>query len=138
MYANTFGSAAPLPYLSFWKRFNDKWEMTIGFPRTGVTFSPSHKNKWTAFAEFEGFSANIAKGIPGSRTESGKTGTRFGYRDTAAGLGYQRTFKKLFLKAKVAYTLDRKFELENANGDTVHKTPLDKGLYIGIGAGFRF
>lgn len=138
MYANTFGSSIPLPYLSYWKRFNEKWEMNLGFPRIKLVYSVSTKEQLTGFLEFEGFSGNISKNITSSTFQQERTAERLNYRDTSVGLEYQYNFNNWMIKAKGGYTLKRKFELRDNNRDVAVEFDMKSSFFVGLGFGFNF
>ena len=137
MYANTFGSSVPLPYLNYWKKFNDKWEMNIGFPRTGITHHLSERSKIHGFLELQGFSTNISEDIKSNQFIEKRTIQHMNYNDSSVGLEYEYRLKKWLLRTKAGYTLKREFTLENNKEDIAHEFKLNKNVYIGFGIGFN-
>ena len=137
MYANTFGSSVPLPYLSYWKKFNDKWEMNIGFPRTGVTHTVSDRAMFHGFLELQGFSANLSKNFKHDKFKDNRTAERMNYKDSSVGLEYEYRFDKWVLKSKAGYTLKREFTLEDGDEEIAHEFKVDKNVFIGISVGLN-
>jgi len=137
MYANTFGSSLPLPYINYWKRFNEKWEMNIGFPRTGLTTTLSDRVKIHSFLELQGYSSNISKNIKNDKFIENRTAERMNYKDSSVGLEYEYRFNKWILKTKAGYTLKREFTLENGDDEIAYEFSVDKNLFVGLSFGLN-
>jgi hypothetical protein len=136
MYSNTFGTPAPLPYISYYKRFSDKWSMNLGFPVTGLTYGISPKSKLTGFFEFRGFSANISENISDPSFMKGRLAERIKYKDLFSGLEYVHNFNKITIKAKAGYTLSREFELRNKDRNTAYEFDMENSFFFGVGVAF--
>lgn len=137
MYANTFGSSLPLPYINYWKRFNEKWEMNIGFPRTGLTTTLSDRVKIHSFLELQGYSSNISKNIKNDKFIDNRTAERMNYKDSSVGLEYEYRFNKWILKTKAGYTLKREFTLESGDDEIAYEFSVDKNLFVGLSFGLN-
>ncbi len=136
MYSNTFGTPAPLPYISYYKRFSKKWSMNLGFPITGLNYDITSKSKLTGFVEFRGFSANISENISDPSFMNNRLAERIKYKDLFSGIEYVYNFKKVSIKAKAGYTLSREFELRNEDKDTAYEFDMENSFFFGVGVGF--
>ncbi|APD06437.1 hypothetical protein UJ101_00906 [Flavobacteriaceae bacterium UJ101] len=137
-YSNTLGYPAPIPVVSYWKRFNEKWEMGLGFPRTSVTRTLSLKSKLVGYAELQGYNGNISENIPNPNSQSNIEAERVSYRDIITGIEYRYQIKKFELRVNGGYTVNRNFELQDSNNETAYEFNMENNLNFGVGLGFNF
>lgn len=137
-YSNTLGYPAPIPVINYWKRFNEKWEMGLGFPRTSITRSLSETSKLIGYTELQGYNGNISETIQHSTFSSNREAERISYRDIIAGIEYRYQIKKFQLKVSGGYTVNRNFELQNSDNKTAYKFNMENNLNFGVGLGFNF
>jgi len=135
-YTNTLGFPAPIPVVDYWKAWNDKWEMNLGFPRINLTRHFNHKNSLTAFADIKGYNGNISKDINNPVFKANRTAQRISYRDVSSGLEWQYKLEKFRFKINAGYTVSREFKLENTDNDTAYKFDMGNNFSIGLGIGF--
>ena len=133
VYTNTFGFPAPIPIFSYWKAWNDKWEMNFGFPRINLTHHFNEKTSLIAYSELKGYSGNISKPINNPIFRENRTAQRIGYSDVLAGLEWQWKLKRLQLRINASYPIYRDFKLRNSNNDVAYKFDMGNNLNIGVG-----
>ena len=136
-YANTLGFPAPIPVVNYWKAWNEKWEMNLGFPRINITRHFNSKNSLVAFMELKGYNGNISKNITNPIFKQGRVAQRISYQDVLTGLEWQYHLKKFQFKINTSYTVNRKFELQNASHDTTYKFDMSRNFNVGVGVGFN-
>ncbi len=137
-YSNTLGFPAPIPVVNYWKKFNEQWEMNLGFPRTNVTRHLNQNTSMVGYFEFQGYNGNISENINRSDLKKQRTAERISYRDIIIGVEYRYQVDKFQLKLNAGYTLDRQFELQNSDNDTAYKFDLENNINVGLGVGFNF
>ncbi len=139
-YTNTLGFPAPIPIISYWKKFNEQWEISLGVPRTSGTYNFSKKSSLIGYIEINGYNANISENIPASVSTTNGTqyAERIGYRDIITGLEYRYRVKKFMFRINSGYTLDRTFELQDGSNDNVFDFEMSNNLNIGFGLGYNF
>lgn len=139
-YSNTLGYPTPIPVINYWKRFNEKWEMGLGFPRTSVTRSLNLKSKLIGYAELQGYNGNISRNVQPSLTTFPliREAERISYRDIIMGVEYRYQVKKFQLRVNGGYTIDRNFELQNSDNGTAYEFNMENNFNFGIGLGFNF
>jgi hypothetical protein len=135
-YTNTLGFPAPIPVVNYWKAWNDKWEMNLGFPRVNLTRHFNQKNSLIAFAEIKGYNGNISKDINNPVFKANRTAQRISYRDVSSGLEWQYKLKKFMFKIDTGYTVSREFKLQDTDNDTAYKFDMSNNFNIGLGIGF--
>lgn len=137
-YSNTLGFPAPIPVINYWKRFNEKWEMNLGFPRTNITHHVTEKSSMIGYFELQGYNGNISENIVRSDFENQRIAERISYRDIITGLEYRYQVEKFQLKLNAGYTIDRRFELQNSDNDTAYTFNMENNINVGVGFGFNF
>ncbi|MCL3781311.1 hypothetical protein EMN47_13050 [Prolixibacteraceae bacterium JC049] len=136
MYSSTLGTPAPLPYISYYKRFSEKWSMNVGFPVTGLSYDINEKSKLTGFFEFRGFNANISEKISDPTFIDNRLAEQVKYKDLFSGIEYVYNFNKISVKAKAGYTLSREFELRDKDKDAAYEFDMGNSFFFGFGIGF--
>ena len=137
-YTNTLGIPAPIPIISYWKSWNKKIEMNLGFPRLSVTNHFNEKSSLVAYTEMKGYNGNISKNLSNPLFEKNRIAQRISYRDILAGCEYRYTLKWIQLKLNAGYTLSREFELKNTDNKTAYKFDMDNSFNIGLGVDFNW
>ncbi len=138
VYSNTLGYPAPIPAINYWKRFNEKWEMELGFPRSSVTRSLSLKSKLVGYFEMQGYNGNISENIRNSTFQKNREAERISYRDIITGIEYRYQVKKFQLRLNSGYTVNRKFELQNSDKEAAYEFDMENNFNFGVGLGFNF
>jgi hypothetical protein len=137
-YTNTLGTPDPIPVISYWRRLNEKWQMSLGFPRTNLTYLLNPKSSFTGYLEQQGFNANISENIQSGSFTGQQIAERISYRDATSGIEYRYRLKKFQIRANGGYTLARKFMLQDSNNDAAHEFDMNKNFSVGLGLSFNF
>lgn len=138
VYSNSMGLPFPIPIISYWKRFNDQWEMNLGFPRIGTTYTMNQKSSFNGYIEFDGYNANIGNNMSSELFEEARIAEQINYNAIISGIEYQYKVDKFNFKVKFGYTLGQVFELQDSNNDTAYEFDMGSNLNFGIGVGFNF
>ena len=62
-YSENRGIPFPLPFISYYKKFHDKWSFSLGIPKTNLQYHITDKQKIKIYAELDGFTANLQNGV---------------------------------------------------------------------------
>lgn len=138
VYSNSMGLPFPIPIISYWKKFNDKWQMNLGFPRMGTTYTLNPKSDLSAYIEFDGMNANISQNMSHSLFEDGVMAEQINYNAVISGVEYHYHIMKFQFKLNLGYTLGQVFELQDSNNDRAYEFDMGSNLNFGIGMGFKF
>lgn len=136
-YSSTLGFPAPIPVISYWKAWNDKWEMNLGFPRMGITRRLSTKNSLALLADINGYNGHIGTPITDDRFQHGRIANRISYFNVVSGLEWQHNFKNCRLRLKTSYSVYRRFELQTNNYHKAYEFDMNQVFNIGMGFDFN-
>ena len=62
-YSGNRGYPFPLPFISYYRKFHSKWSFNIGIPKTNLQYHASRKHRFKLYAELDGFTANLQRGV---------------------------------------------------------------------------
>lgn len=54
---------APIPFISYCRKFHPKWSYTIGAPYSNLQYHLSEKHRFKAYAEGDGFNTSLQNGV---------------------------------------------------------------------------
>jgi len=137
VYSNSMGVPFPIPVISYWHKFNDKWQMNLGFPRLGMTYSLNPTSDFSGYIEFAGMNANISQNISDPMFKEGRMAEQINYNAIISGIEYHYHISKLQIKLNIGYSLGEVFELQDSNNDTAYEFEMGNNINIGIGVGFK-
>jgi long-subunit fatty acid transport protein len=100
-----------IPMLGFRWTFAPSWELAVGFPRTGVSYTFSDVLSLSAGVSMQGGTYHISKA-----PAAGLGNTYLDYREFRAGLGAEyRMSKNLSVVVDGGMVLDREFDYYDRN-----------------------
>lgn len=133
-YNTTAGIPFPLPFVSYYRRLNDKWAYTAGVPKSSLKYFQSETSILQVFAGLDGYFANIQEPI----LINGRTVNNISLSIAVAGLGYQYCFTKhLVAYSYIGYTFRLNNVLRNENRDEVFKLDDLNAFYLRTGLKFK-
>ncbi len=62
-YSENRGIPFPIPFISYYRKFDPKWSFKIGIPKSNLQYHLSEKSRFKLVAELDGFTANIQNGL---------------------------------------------------------------------------
>lgn len=62
-YSGNRGFNFPLPFVSYYKKFNKKWSYKLGIPKVNLQYHISEKHRLKAYAELDGFTSNLQRRV---------------------------------------------------------------------------
>lgn len=138
-YSTQSGRPFPLPVINYFKTINEKWEYTLGVPKTKLTYLFNEKNRLTAFAELDGFYANVQEPI-GFQNVNGemKYAEDITMTVVLGGFGYEHYFTKhLLIFGYAGYTILNDIRLRNADKDDIYTINDSNSFYSRVGIEFK-
>lgn len=131
-YSQNRGFPFPLPFISYYRKFNEKWSYNLGIPKSNLQYHYSEKSRLKLYAQLDGFTANIQQEIP----IDDDVADRFNMSLIVSGLQYEFHFKKRFeFYLRGAYILNRGVNLRNTSNDDLFEIDDSNGL--SLQAGFK-
>lgn len=130
---SNFGLTVPIPIISYSKNVSEKFQYTIGIPKTAIQFTFNNRNKTKFYVEPKGFVANLSNNL---NLENGVT-KKAKYQSLIAGIMYHHKiddFWKISLNA--GCQLLSNFNLENGNKD-VYEFNTKQQFFVGVGLKFN-
>jgi len=137
VYSNSMGVPFPIPVISYWKRFNNTWQMNLGFPRMGATYTLNPTSDFSGYIEFDGMNANISQNISNPMFEDYRIAEQVNYNAIISGIEYHYHIRQFQIKLNLGYSLGQVLELQNSNNDTAYEFEMGNNINIGIGVGFK-
>ncbi|PQJ79069.1 DUF6268 family outer membrane beta-barrel protein [Polaribacter porphyrae] len=133
-YNTTAGIPFPLPLISYFRQFNEKWSYTVGVPKMNLKYRFNNKNNVQAFLGLDGYFAHIQQG----KMVQGQQVDNISLSVGVAGFGYEYAFtKNLVWYAYSGYTFRLNNILRNENRDDVFALDDINSFYLRSGIKFR-
>lgn len=131
-YSGNRGFPFPLPFLSYYRKFNPKWSYNLGVPKSNLQYRFSDKHRLKLFAQLDGFTSNLQRGVPLLNGE--EVAQSINMSLIVSGLQYEfHIIDHLEFYARAAYILSSNTELRNENRDTIFELDSSNSLYIRTG-----
>ncbi|WP_282069596.1 DUF6268 family outer membrane beta-barrel protein [Olleya namhaensis] len=132
-YNTTTGIPLPLPFVSYFRRVNEKWSYNLGVPKTNVKYYINENNIIQTFVGIDGYFANTQERF----SIDGKEADSVSLSLILAGIGYEYCFTDhLVWYAYTGYTLSMSNRLRDENREDVFK--LDNVNTFYLRTGFKF
>ncbi|MCK8481589.1 DUF6268 family outer membrane beta-barrel protein [Psychroserpens algicola] len=133
-YNSTTGVPFPLPFVSYYRRVNDKWSFSAGVPKSNVKYFFSEKSIVQTFVALDGYFAHLQR----PQTLNGKQVDHISLSVAVGGLGYEYCFTKhLVAYMYTGYTFRLNNVLRNENRDEVFKLDDVNAFYLRTGLKFK-
>jgi hypothetical protein len=133
-YNTTAGVPFPLPFVSYYRRINDKWSFSAGVPKSNLKYFFSENSMLQVFAGLDGYFANIQKPM----LINNRTVNNISLSIAIGGLGYEYCFTKhLVAYSYIGYTFRLNNVLRNQNRDEVFKLNDVNAFYFRSGIKFK-
>ncbi len=129
-YNTTAGVPYPLPFISYYRRVNEKWSFNAGVPKSNLKYFFNEKNMLQVFAGLDGYYAHLQR-----QTEvAGEDVDHISLSIAVGGLGYEYCFTKhLVAYSYIGYTLRLNNVLRDENRNDVFKLNDLNALYFRSG-----
>ncbi|WP_296386210.1 DUF6268 family outer membrane beta-barrel protein [Winogradskyella sp.] len=133
-YNTTAGVPFPLPFVSYYRRVNNKWSFSVGVPKSNLKYFFNEKSMLQVFAGLDGYFANIQKPM----LVNERIVNNISLSVVIGGFGYEYCFTKhLVAYSYLGYTFRLNNVLRNQNRDEVFKLNDVNALYFRSGLKFK-
>lgn len=130
-YSGNRGFPFPLPFISYYRKFHSKWSYNVGIPKTNLQYHFSSKHRLKLYAEIDGFTANLQRGVPIDNTfvaESINMSLLLG------GLQYEfHVNKNIQLYARSSYILSNSVNFRDKDRDNIRELDNTNQFYLRTG-----
>jgi hypothetical protein len=133
-YNTTAGVPFPLPFVSYYRRINEKWSFNAGVPKSNLKYRFNEKNALQAFATLDGYFAHVQR----PQTVLGRQVDNISLSVAVVGIGYEYMFtRNLVLYVYNGYTLRLNNVLRNADRENVFTLDNLNTYYLRTGIKFK-
>lgn len=133
-YNSTTGIPLPLPFVSYYRRVNERWSYNLGVPKTNVKYFFNEHSILQIFIGIDGYFANIQDGIVIDSNQAESISLSL----VVAGLGYEYCITDhLIWYAYSGYTLNMNNRLRDENRKEVYRLDNINAFYLRTGIKFK-
>lgn len=133
-YNTTTGIPFPLPFVSYYRRVNEKWSFSAGVPKSNVKYFFTEKSMAQTFISLDGYFAHLQRPL----IINDRQVDNISLSVAVAGIGYEYLFTKhLVAYAYTGYTLRLNNVLRDDNRDEVFKLDDVNAFYLRTGIKFK-
>ena len=133
-YNTTAGVPFPLPFISYYRRVNEKWSYNAGVPKSNLKYFFNEKNMLQVFAGLDGYYAHLQE----STEVDGKNVDHISLSLAVGGFGYEYCFTKhLVAYSYIGYTFRLNNVLRDENRKDVFKLNDLNAFYFRSGLKFK-
>ncbi|WP_452232273.1 DUF6268 family outer membrane beta-barrel protein [Lacinutrix sp. MEBiC02595] len=134
-YSGNRGFPYPLPFISYYRKFHPKWSYNVGIPKTNLQYHISAKHRLKAYADLDGFTANLQRGV---LVNDAVVAESVNMSLILSGLQYEFHFTKhLQFYARTSYILSNSVHLRDKNRDDIIDLDNSNTLYLRTGIRFK-
>ena len=134
-YSENRGFPFPLPFVSYYKKIHPKWSYILGVPRTNLQYHFSKKNRLKLYAEIDGFTVNLQRGIV---TEDSTVAESINMSLILNGIQYEyHITKHIQFYARTAYIMSASVNIRDEDRDNISELDNIKQLYLRTGVRFK-
>lgn len=129
-YNATTGIPFPLPFISYYRRVNDKWSFNAGVPKSNLKYYFSEKSQLQTFVSLDGYFANLQRPLE----VNGRTADNISLSVVVGGLGYEYFLTKhLVAYLYSGYTFRLNNILRDSNRDEIFRLNQRNAFYLRSG-----
>ncbi|WP_299677143.1 DUF6268 family outer membrane beta-barrel protein [uncultured Dokdonia sp.] len=129
-YSQNRGFPFPLPFISYYRKFAEKFSYNFGVPKSNIQYHISDAHRIKVYAQLDGFTSNIQQGT----TINDERPERFNMSLILSGLQYEFHFKEHFeFYLRSAYILDRSVQLRDSRNNEIFEIDNSNGFSLSTG-----
>ncbi|QXP53082.1 DUF6268 family outer membrane beta-barrel protein [Cellulophaga sp. HaHa_2_1] len=130
-YSGNRGFPFPLPFISYYRKFDAKWSYNLGIPKTNLQYHASTKHRFKLYAELDGFTANLQRGLLVENTLDAES---INMSLILSGLQYEyHITHHVQFYARSSYVLSSTVNLRDNNKDNIRELDSSNTLYLRTG-----
>jgi hypothetical protein len=135
-YSGNRGFPFPLPYVSYYRKFNPKWSYNIGVPKSNLQYHFSEVHRLKLYAEIDGVTSNLQRGVLVDGSEIAES---INMSLVLGGLQYEyHITKHLQFYARSSYIISNTVNLRDENKNNFKSLDNNNSLYLRTGLRFKF
>jgi hypothetical protein len=130
-YSGNRGFPFPLPYISYYRKFNPKWSYNIGVPKSNLQYHFSKVHRLKLYAEIDGITSNLQRGVYVDDSEIAES---INMSLVLGGLQYEyHISKNLQFYARSSYIISNTVNLRDENKNNIKSLDNSNSLYLRAG-----
>lgn len=134
-YSGNRGFNFPLPYVNFYYKWSEKWSYNLGVPKSNLQYHFTAKHRLKAFAQLDGFTANVQKGVALGQEQIARS---INLSLIIGGLQYEYHLTKHWqLYARSAYIFSSGNNFRDKDREDVFTLNTQSTLYLRTGIRFK-
>tara|TARA_R110001632_G_scaffold195863_1_gene317536 strand:+ start:2673 stop:3503 length:831 start_codon:yes stop_codon:yes gene_type:complete len=134
-YSGNRGYNFPLPFVSFYRKWDPKWSFSVGIPKSNLQYHFSTKHRLKTYIELDGFTSNVQNGLVINDSEKA---TSINMSLIVGGLQYEYHLTKHWqLYARTAYIFSVRSKLRNQDRDNIYTITNASTAYLRTGIRFK-
>ncbi len=135
-YSQNRGFFFPLPFISYYRKFHEKWSYNLGIPKTNIQYHLSKAHRFKLTTELDGLTSNIQNGIAIDGQD--ELARIFNISIILGSFQYEYHIGKHFqFFAQTAYTFTNNVRLRTNNRDNLFTVDTNPSLYLKTGVRFK-
>lgn len=134
-YSGNRGFPFPLPFISYYRKFHEKWSYNLGVPKTNLQYHISEKHRLKLYTELDGFTANLQRGVLIDNSEVGES---INMSLLLSGLQYEfHVNDHIQFYARSSYILSSSVNLRDSKRDDIKDLNNTNNYYLRTGIRFK-
>lgn len=130
-YSGNRGFPFPLPFISYYRKFHNNWSYNVGVPKTNLQYHVSSKHRLKLYAEIDGFTANLQRGVP---VDNAVVAESINMSLLLGGLQYElHITKNIQFYARSSYIISNSVNFRDENKDDIKELDNTNQLYLRTG-----
>jgi len=130
IYNTAMGFDAPMPFLNYSRRINNKFSYDLGFPITKIDYRINSNNKINLHIKPKGFYSNISNNLVLDNSEIAEKAR---YQSFVTGLNYLHAINNYWkISLDVGYQLSSEYNLLDGNKNNVYNVDTKNSVYMGV------
>jgi hypothetical protein len=127
-YSGNSGFPFPLPFISYYRKFNTKWSYNLGIPKTNLQYHISEKHGLKSYVTLDGFTSNLQRGV---LIDNNEVAESINMSLLLGGMQYEYHFTKhIQFSASASYVISSSVQLRDENKDNVNELDSSNSLYL--------
>lgn len=134
-YSGNRGFPFPLPFISYYRKFHDKWSYNVGVPKMNLQYHASSTHRFKLYTELDGFTANLQQGV---LIDNSVQAESINMSLVIAGLQYEyHVTKNIQFFARSSYVFSNSVNLRDRDKDNIIELDSSNSLYLRTGVRFK-
>ena len=134
-YSGNRGFPFPLPFISYYRKFNPKWSFNVGVPKSNLQYHLSQNHRLKLYAKLDGVTSNLQRGVVVDNSEVAES---INMSLILGGLQYEYHFTNhLQFYARTSYILSNTVNLRDESKNNIKSLDNSNSLYLRTGIRFK-